>query len=166
MEQELQDSVAARRNRTRDREDQVMTAIELLKKDHRKVDNLFAQIEDGLGDPAAIFDQIYRELSLHADVEETLFYPELETESETSDKVQHSYKEHREVRTLLEELAAGNPGSEVWLTQLNELKESVEHHVEEEESELFPKAEEVLGDARLREIGRKIEQVKQAKQAA
>ena len=143
-----------------------MTAIQLLKADHRKVDDLFAEIENGVGEPKAIFDQIYRELSLHADVEETLFYPELETKSETSEKVQHSYKEHQEVRDLLEELAAGNPGSEVWLTKLNELKESVKHHVEEEETELFPKAEQTLGDARLREIGRKIEKAKTDKQAA
>lgn len=143
-----------------------MTAIELLTKDHRKVDDLFAQIEDGAGDPTAIFDQLYRELSLHANIEEALFYPELEQESETSDKVQHAYKEHQEVRTMLEELAAGNPGSEGWLTKLAELKESVQHHVNEEESDLFPKAQQTLGDERLREIGRKIEQVKQAKQAA
>ena len=143
-----------------------MTAIELLKKDHRKVDDLFAEIENGAGDPTTIFNQIYRELSLHAELEETVFYPELEQRGETSDKVRHSYKEHQEVRTLLEQLAAGNPGSEVWLTQLDQLKESVQHHVEEEENELFPKAQQVLGDNRLTEIGQRIEQARQTRQAA
>src|SRR5215216_2103507 len=143
-----------------------MTAIELLMKDHRKVDDLFAQIESGAGDPEMIFDQIYSELSLHADVEESLFYPELEQRAETADTVQHSYKEHQEVRTMLDELAAGNPGSAEWLAQLNELKQSVQHHVREEENELFPKAQRTLGDERLRELGRKIEQTKQEQRVA
>jgi hemerythrin superfamily protein len=143
-----------------------MTAIELLTKDHRKVDELFAKIQNGEGDPTAVFQKIYRELNLHAEIEESLFYPELEAKSETSDKVRHSYREHKEVKNLLEELAAASPGSEGWLDKIQQLQESVEHHVDEEENELFPKAKEVLGEQRLTEIGRKIEAHKRDVQAA
>jgi hemerythrin superfamily protein len=137
-----------------------MTAIDILKKDHRKVDDLFTQIESEGSDRKQIFGQIYNELTMHSQAEETFFYPELELSSETSGDVQHSYKEHQQVKDMLEELAASDPNAAVWMTKLNELKESVLHHVEEEEGELFPKSEQVLGQAKLEEIGRKIEQLK------
>jgi hemerythrin superfamily protein len=137
-----------------------MTAIDILKKDHRKVDDLFTQIESDGSDRKAIFEQIFNELTLHSQAEETFFYPELELSSETSGDVQHSYKEHQQVKDMLEELASSDPNAAVWMTKLNELKESVQHHVEEEEGELFPKSEQVLGQQKLDEIGRKIEQLK------
>ena len=137
-----------------------MTAIDILKKDHRKVDDLFTQIESDGSDKKQIFGQIYNELTLHSQAEETFFYPELELSSETSGDVQHSYKEHQQVKDMLEELASSDPNAAVWMTKLNELKESVQHHVDEEENELFPKSERVLGQQKLDEIGRKIEQLK------
>jgi hemerythrin superfamily protein len=137
-----------------------MTAIDILTKDHRKVDDLFTQIESDGSDRKQIFGQIYNELTLHSQAEETFFYPELELSSETSGDVEHSYKEHQQVKNLLEELAASDPNDVVWMTKLKELKESVQHHVEEEEGELFPKSKEVLGEQKLAEIGRKIEQLK------
>lgn len=137
-----------------------MTAIELLTKDHRKVDALFEQIESNKGYAEEIFSQIHHELSLHAQIEEQLFYPELELSSKTADKVQHSYQEHREVKNLLSELASGNPDDAAWMSKLRQLKENVQHHVKEEEGELFPKAKDVLGEGRLEEIGLRIEQMK------
>ena len=137
-----------------------MTAIDILTQDHRKVDDLFTQIESDGSDRKQIFGQIYNALTLHSQAEETFFYPELELSSETSGDVQHSYKEHKQVKEMLEQLATSNPDSAVWMTRLNELKESVQHHVEEEEGELFPKSKEVLGEQKLAEIGRKIEQLK------
>jgi len=137
-----------------------MTAIDILKKDHRKVDDLFTQIESDGADRKEIFGQIYNELTLHSQAEETFFYPELELSSETSGDVQHSYKEHQQVKDMLEDLASSDPNAAVWMTRLNELKESVQHHVQEEEDELFPKSEQVLGQQKLDEIGRKIEQLK------
>ena len=137
-----------------------MTAIDILKKDHRKVDDLFTQIESDGSDKQRIFGQIYNELTLHSQAEETFFYPELELSSETSGDVQHSYKEHQQVKDLLEDLSSSDPNAAVWMTRLNELKESVQQHVEEEENELFPKSERVLGQQKLDDIGRKIEQLK------
>jgi len=137
-----------------------MTAIDILKKDHRKVDDLFTQIESEGSNKKEIFGQIYSELTLHAQAEETFFYPELELSSETSGDVEHSYKEHQQVKDTLAELAGSSPNDTVWMTKLNELKESVQHHVEEEENDLFPKAEDVLGQTKLEEIGRRIEQLK------
>ena len=102
-----------------------MTAIDILKKDHRKVDDLFTQIESDGSDKKQIFGQIYNELTLHSQAEETFFYPELELSSETSGDVQHSYKEHQQVKDMLEDLASSDPNAAVWMTRLNELKESV-----------------------------------------
>lgn len=137
-----------------------MNAINVLTKDHRKVEELFSQIESGEGDRMEVFKQINDELTLHAQVEETLFYPELELKGETSEQVQHSYEEHLEAKNLLAELSAGNPDDEGWMSKLQKLKESVNHHVQEEESELFPKAEEILGEERLESLGEKIESMK------
>jgi hemerythrin superfamily protein len=137
-----------------------MNAIELLTKDHRKVDELFAQIEAGKGDKMSVFNQLDKELSLHAQAEETFFYPELELSSETSGEVRHSYREHQEVKGMLAELRAGDPSGAEWMSTLLQLKESVQHHVKEEEGELFPKSREVLGQGKLADIGTKIQALK------
>lgn len=142
----------------------MMMAIELLTKDHRKVDELFTQIEGGSADKQAIFQKIYKELTLHSEAEETFFYPELELSAETSGEVSHSYKEHQEVKDLLAELKDGDMTGASWMSRLMELKESVMHHVKEEEGTLFPKARAVLGDRKLAEIGKKIVALKAAKE--
>jgi hemerythrin superfamily protein len=141
-----------------------MNAITVLTKDHRKVDELFAQIENGAGDKAQLFKQLHMELNLHAEAEEQLFYPKLELEGDTSSQVQHSYKEHQEVKNLLAELSAMSPDEQAWTSKLLQLKQSVQHHVEEEENELFPQAQTILGDEQLFEIGSKIESMKQKRQ--
>lgn len=137
-----------------------MNAIELLTQDHRKVDELFEQMESGEGEKADIFNKIYQELSLHAEAEETFFYPELELSQETSGEVRHSYHEHQEIKDLLAELAARDTNDDAWMIRFEELKKSVQHHVKEEEGELFPDAQQVLGESKLEDIGSKIEDLK------
>jgi len=142
----------------------MMTAIDILTKDHRKVAALFDEIERA-DDRGSIFRQIFDELTVHSEAEETFFYPELELSSETSGEVAHSYHEHKEVKELLADLAARDPNDAEFMSVMKELRQNVEHHVQEEEGELFPKAVEVLGEAKLADIGTKIQALKKSKQS-
>jgi hemerythrin-like domain-containing protein len=137
-----------------------MNATEILKEDHREVDNLIAMLEDTTTASASTFEQLKSSLTLHAQVEEEIFYPAMEQFEEAEDLVAESYDEHAEVKDLLEEMTGLNPQDEEFQDLLAQLKDSVQQHVQEEESEMFPQAEELLGEEQLEAIGREIEQAK------
>src|SRR6185436_18619884 len=140
-----------------------MDAFELLKKDHKKVSGLFEQIEQASGTAKkSIFTQLKSELDLHAQIEEMIFYPALENKDESRDITLEAYEEHKVVKDLLAELAA-QPHSDEWDAKLTVLKENVEHHVEEEEGELFDKAEAVLSDEQIERLGAEMEAAKAGK---
>jgi len=141
-----------------------MNATELLKKDHQEALAIISQLE-GAGDGApdmALFNQLKSALELHTRLEEQLLYPALQNFDETRDQVEESYEEHREVDELLAKMST--PGED-WNDQLDDLKSDLEHHIEEEENEMFPKAQSLLGQTRLEEMGRQMEQMKQGKAA-
>ncbi len=134
-----------------------MDAFELLKNDHKKVSQLFEEIESASGQSKTqLFTQLKSELDVHAHIEETIFYPALENKEESRDITLEAYEEHKVVKDLLAELDAGSPGDE-WDTKLRVLKENVDHHVEEEEGELFGKAEDVLSDDQIERLGDEME---------
>ena len=141
-----------------------MDAFELLKNDHEKVSDLFSQIESASGKTKTqLFSQLKAELDLHAHIEETILYPALENTDEAREITLEAYEEHKVVKDLLAELAsAGSPNDE-WDAKLTVLKENVEHHVEEEEGELFDKAREALGESRIEQLGTEMEAEKAAK---
>ncbi|HKC65721.1 MAG TPA: hemerythrin domain-containing protein [Pyrinomonadaceae bacterium] len=144
-----------------------MTAIEILKKDHRDALDLIGQIEN-IGDDAGaesrvkLFDDLKEALTLHTRAEEKIFYPELEDLSETRALIDESYKEHRKVSEILSRMDAikTEQTSSQWKRLFNELKQNVEHHVQEEESILFPKAEKLLSHTELRDMFLEIERMK------
>lgn len=137
-----------------------MDPFELLKEDHRKVATLFQEIESASDDAKSnLFAQLKSELDLHANIEETIFYPALENNGETRDITLEAYEEHKVVKELLAELQSRTPDEE-WSAQLKVLRENVEHHVEEEEGELFDKAGGVLSAEETEEIGDQIEAAK------
>lgn len=141
-----------------------MDAFELLKKDHKKVSQLFEEIESASGKSKnQLFGQLKKELDVHAHVEEKIFYPALENKQESRDITLEAYEEHKVVKDLLAELAAGAPGDE-WDAKLKVLKENVEHHVEEEEGELFDKAEDVLSEEQIERLGAEMEAEKAREQ--
>ena len=145
-----------------------MNVIELLKNDHQEASSLMEQIElADKGDRSAkeLFTQLKQALTLHTQVEEQIFYPALKSFEETKDMVPEALEEHQEVDELLAEMAALSPGNDEFMDKLTELRDSVEHHVEEEENEMFPKAEKVLGESRLQEMGRQMQQMKEGKSA-
>ena len=141
-----------------------MNATELLKQDHREVDSLIAELEGASGDTAgsytATFQKLKTSLTVHAEAEEQIFYPAMEQFEETEELTEEAYSEHDEVKQLLEDMTGLNPGDEEFQELLAQLKDSVQHHVEEEESEMFPKAEELLGEATLETMGDEIEAFK------
>lgn len=147
-----------------------MNAIELLKADHAKVQELFRRYEQAGERRVELAEQIFTELEMHAALEEELFYPALrgrikpatlerepptaeeEGEDEASDVmaqeedlVAEALEEHQEVKTLIAMLRRLDPGDPQFQTMFAELRESVEEHVGMEEDELMPDAQAALG---------------------
>jgi len=137
-------------------------AITLLKQDHKTVNALFRKYEK-LGDAAyvskrAVVDEIIEELSVHAAIEEQVFYPAVKGISDDlKDHVLESLEEHHVVKWLLDELVGLDPKAERFDAKVTVLIESVRHHVEEEETEFFPTVRESLGRKVLGEIGEVLE---------
>jgi hemerythrin superfamily protein len=146
-------------------------AIELLIADHREVKRLFEDALDRDDDDEQlpqIAAQIVRALELHTRVEETIFYPAVkeaasaDDEEETVDEVVEAYVEHGSVKELIAKLRDLDPTDESYHAILKVMSEQVEHHVEEEEGELFPSARELLGE----QVGQLGEAIAAAKRQA
>jgi hemerythrin superfamily protein len=143
-----------------------MDAIVLLKNDHKTVEKLFKQFEKA-GDSAAqdkrgIVDKIVEELTVHAYIEEQVFYPEArKAVPETEDHVLESLEEHHIVKWVCQELADMDPGDERFDAKVTVLTENVRHHVEEEEQEWFPQVRKAMGRKRLQELAEELETAKQ-----
>ena len=140
-------------------------AIVLLKNDHKEVERLFKQFEK-LGDGAhvskrRVVDQIIEALSVHAAVEEMHFYPAVRAAApDIESDVLEGLEEHHVVKWTLSELQDLDPEHERFDAKVTVLIESVRHHVEEEEGELFPQVREAMGRKALQELGAVLEQAK------
>jgi len=135
-----------------------MEITTLLKEDHREVEELIAQLEEGADKET--FLKLKSSLELHTQIEENIYYPALEGKDETDELVTDAYQEHDEVDELLEEMSGTDIESDEFQVLLKQLKDSIEHHVKEEENELFPKSEEVLGAEKLEKMGDEMEKMK------
>ena len=145
-----------------------MDAFELLKNDHAKVSALFDKLEPATDATTRqqLFAQLKQELDIHTHIEETILYPALKAAPETSDITEEAYEEHQEVKDLLAELEATPADSEEWADLITELRENVEHHVEEEEGEMFTQARTVLDEQQINELGARLAAEKQQQQKA
>ena len=133
-----------------------MNAIELLKKDHRVVDELFEQVESS--DAAAateLFMEIKAELEAHAHIEESIFYPALQEDGDEAlvELTSEALQEHSQMKVFLGELDAVQSDSDKFEPLLIKLIEDVRHHVEEEEGEMFPMVTEQFEDDALETLG-------------
>ncbi|MFN2463583.1 MAG: hemerythrin domain-containing protein [Candidatus Dormibacteria bacterium] len=142
-----------------------MNAITVLKNDHKRVEKLFKQFEklgDGDGKAKqAVVREIITELSQHASIEEQVFYPASRREAqETEDTVLESLEEHHIVKWTLSELDKMKPSDERFDAKVTVLMESVRHHVEEEEEELFPEVAKQLSRKQLNELGDELEKAR------
>ena len=147
-----------------------MNAFTLLKNDHQKVAGLLEKLEDtterALKTREDLFTQLKNELDIHANIEETIFYPVLEKAEESRDITLEAFEEHRIVKQLLAELEESSKDDEVWTAKFTVLKENIEHHVEEEEGEMFKKARKVLSEEEIETLGTRMEKAKGEQKAA
>jgi len=142
-----------------------MDAFNLLKADHRKVEELFEELESADGKAKLrVFEQIKTELDLHTHIEETIFYPALEKPKQTHELTLEAYEEHDVVKKLLQELSRAKTPTEEWEAKAKVLQENVEHHVEEEENELFKKASSALSTEEIETLGEQMESEKERQQ--
>lgn len=142
-----------------------MNAIELLKEDHDRVDQLFQKVKaDEDGDHTGTFQQIKAELDVHAHIEEAIFYPKLveEGDEELKDIVLEGIEEHRQAKMFLRELANLTDDSEKFKPKLQVLMEDIEHHVQEEEGEMFEMVQKQFDEATLEELGTQMEEEKKS----
>lgn len=139
----------------------VVKATELLKRQHREVKSLFRKAKKATGaeDRRAGMQEIASALQAHMTIEEDIFYPavkELGTKK-TTELVDESYEEHHVAKLVIDELPQVDPDDERFEAKMTVLEELIQHHVEEEEQEMF-KAAEKLGAERLSELGADMEE--------
>src|SRR3954447_9920886 len=134
-----------------------MDAIKLLEQQHRMVEELFEQFEeaDDETEKEALFEEIADNLAVHATIEERYFYPAVRAR-QTEEQLEEAYDEHLEVKKLLLDAmrSTDEPGFD---GKVAALKGAVEHHVEEEEDELFPKVKKLLSTGALEALGQTME---------
>ena len=147
-----------------------MDAIALLKDDHRKVKALLRKLEAtterGVKTRTELFGRVKGELTLHEIIEEEIFYPTLKQHPKAREIVLEGYEEHDVVNILMGELEALPVDDETWGPKAKVMIESVEHHIEEEEGDMFVKARQVFDRAELEQLGKAMAARKQEAQAA
>ena len=140
-------------------------ATQMIRQDHKKVEGLFKKFEQTKGSQAKrrLADNAMAELEVHAALEEEIFYPAVKNEvDDGSSMVQEAIEEHQTVKQLISELKRMEEADEEFESQFSQLMENVQHHVEEEESEMLPKVEESELD--LNSLGQQMAQRKQEMQ--
>jgi hemerythrin-like domain-containing protein len=130
-------------------DEQPVDAIAMLKEDHQRVKDLFAQYEGTSNAEAkwTVAEEVFVELETHAQLEENIFYPSVNEETEEGPAlVKESLQEHESVKQLIQALRQMGPQSHDFDAKFHELMRNVEHHVAEEEAEMFPLAQEELAE--------------------
>lgn len=142
-------------------------AIALLKEDHKKVKGLLSELEEtsekGVKKREKLLGQIEKEVKVHTQIEEEIFYPvyrEAVTKKDDRKLFFEATYEHHVVDLVMPELKRTNPSSEQFGAKAKVLKELIEHHADEEEKEMFPKARKVLKAEELRELGAEMDRRK------
>lgn len=141
-----------------------VNAIELLERDHRRLEDLLKKVEETT--PRAVkgrnelLDTITNELNAHELIEEKVLYPALKSHPEAKEIVLEGYQEHHVADLLLKELHGLARSDERWGPKFKVLQESIEHHIGEEEKKMFPTGRSVLSRAELEELGARMEAMK------
>ena len=137
-----------------------MDAITMLTEDHEKVRGLLEKLEStterGVKTRTELFATIKGELTVHEIIEEEIFYPALKEHPKAKEIVLEGYEEHNVVDTLMGELAELPVDDERWGAKAAVMKENIEHHVEEEEGEMFDQARDAFDPDELEELGNRM----------
>lgn len=140
-----------------------MDALSLLTADHNRVRGLFARFKtaEESGDTALMTElarKIITDLEVHTTIEEEIFYPAVkEAGEELKDTVDEGVEEHHVADTLIAEIKMLTPEDDAWTAKMKVLIESVEHHAEEEEQEMFPGTRKAFDKAALEDLGLRLE---------
>ena len=147
-----------------------MDAIQLLKADHDKVKKLLTEgdetTERAEKTRTELLATIKQELTVHEEIEETIFYPALKEHPKAKEIVLEAYEEHNVVDTVMGELEATDVSDERWAAKFTVMKENIEHHIEEEEGEMFKQARSVFDAEELQALGDRMAARKQELMAA
>lgn len=146
-----------------------MDIYERLTEDHGKQRGLAGGLGKTEGDSAErrrLFEAFKREVENHAALEEQVFYAELMSHADGQEQARHSIIEHDEASTLIEELSGLDMASSGWLNKFNKLRDELEHHVEEEEKDVFPLARKLISEKRAREMATEFDRLKKKAMAA
>ena len=134
-----------------------MDALTLLKEDHDKVKGMLNKLDDTTERAEVTRTEglasLKQELTVHEAIEEEILYPALIEYAKTKDITLEAYEEHHVVDTIMAELEDTPVGDETWAAKLTVMKENLEHHIEEEEDDMFKKARQVMDEAELQELG-------------
>jgi hemerythrin-like domain-containing protein len=141
-----------------------MNAIDLLKADHAKVKDILSQLSDSteraLKKRVELLGKLEMEISIHTRLEEEILYPAFKAAGSKEQDVMYfeAKEEHRTVDSLvLPDLKLTDPGTPEFSGRVKVVKELLEHHIEEEETEMFPQAKKLLGKEKLEELGAQME---------
>ena len=142
-----------------------MDAVALLKADHDKVRKILAEGEETTERAektrTELFDTLKSEMLIHERIEEEIFYPALKSHPRARDIVLEGYEEHHVVDEIMGELEATRVTDETWGAKFKVMKENIEHHIEEEEGEMFKQARQVFDADELEQLGARMMELKQ-----
>ena len=134
-----------------------MNAISLLEEDHRKMKKLLSDLEStterGVKTREELFATVKEELTVHETIEEEIFYPALKEHPKTKEITLEAYEEHHVVDMVMAEIEGVPYDDERWGAKFKVMKENIEHHIEEEENEMFKQARQVFDDDELEALG-------------
>jgi hemerythrin-like domain-containing protein len=134
-----------------------MDAMTLLKEDHQKVKKMLAELEStterGVKTREELFTKVKQELVVHEAIEEEIFYPALKEHPKTKEIALEGYEEHHVVDTVMAEIEGVAYDDEKWGAKFTVMKENLEHHIEEEEGEMFKQARQVFDQDELTQLG-------------
>src|SRR5678816_3331816 len=140
-----------------------MDALDLIKQDHKRLRKLLEEtLKAEGGARVERLDYLRTELVAHERMGEEVLYPRLRDEKKAHETVLEGYEEHHVADVLLDELLDVPPETDLWKAKLKVLKENVEHHMDEEEDELFKGARAVLDREELNRLGERMEQIKRS----
>lgn len=139
-----------------------MDALTLLTADHNRVRGLFARFQaahesDDLTTAAELATKIFNELEVHTTIEEEILYPAVDVNDELHDMVVEALEEHGVAKKLIEEAKALPPEDDHWAGKITVLIESVEHHVSEEEEEMWPPVRAVVSSEQLESLADRLD---------